>query len=72
MTLLPVAPLLLLPFIIIFFIAVFPIWLVAILILLPTRAFVRRFAPNSSFRASVEKAFRWVATFGGLIDWPTG
>ena len=74
MTLLPVAPLLLLPFILIFFVAVFPFWLIAILILLPVRAIARRVAPDPAqpTRARIEKTFRWIATFGGLIDWETG
>lgn len=72
MTLLPVAPLLLLPFLLIFFVAVFPFWLLAILVLLPLRALIRRVAPDRPIRTRVDKTFRWVATFGGLVDWETG
>jgi hypothetical protein len=67
--LLPIAPLLLLPFIIIFFIAVFPLWLVAMILLGATRWIVRMMFRDAGHpaRAGVEKSFRWVLTFGGLI-----
>jgi hypothetical protein len=74
MTLLPIAPILLLPFILIFFIAVFPVWLAAMMILGAARAIVRRTVPDPTHptRRRIERAFRWVATFGNRIDWETG
>lgn len=67
--LLPIAPLLLLPFIIIFFIAVFPLWLVAMIVLGAARGIARMMFrdPAHGARLRVERAFRWVLTFGGLI-----
>ena len=67
--LLPIAPLLLMPFIIIFFIAVFPLWLVGMIVLGATRWIVRMMFRDAAHpaRVAVEKAFRWVLTFGGLI-----
>jgi hypothetical protein len=72
--LLPVAPLLLLPFIIIFFIAIFPLWLVAMIVLGGVRGIVRLMFREGGHpaRAGVEKAFRWVLTFGGLIHLTDG
>lgn len=66
--LLPIAPILLLPFILIFFVVVFPVWLVALMILGPIRWIARKAAPNASATRAVDKAFQWVLTFGGLID----
>jgi hypothetical protein len=69
MTLLPVAPILLLPFILIFFIAVLPVWLVAMIVLIVVRGglqlVVRR--PDHPARVRMDKTFRWVKSFGGLI-----
>ena len=67
-TLLPIAPLLLMPFIIIFFIVVFPIWLVAIMILGAVRGIARLISRTSNATLSIEKAFRWVLSYGGLIE----
>lgn len=72
MTLLPIAPLLLLPFALIFFVIVFPFWGVALgvlgLLLLILRGL------NAATRGSLEgptqsvyRAFRWVLTFGGFV-----
>jgi hypothetical protein len=77
MGLLPIVPILLLPFIIIFFVVVFPLWGVALgvvgLSLLIIRAIdaiarasgVTAFTPAAN---AVGKAFRWVLTFGGLSE----
>lgn len=65
--LLPIAPLLLLPFILIFFIAVFPVWLVAMIVLGALRALARKAAPNAGPTRVLERAFVWVKTFGGFI-----
>ncbi len=74
MTLLPIIPLLLLPFALIFFVIVFPIWGVALgvlgLLLLIMRGldWIARLMGGSleGGVAGVRKAFRWVLTFGGL------
>ena len=75
--LLPIAPILLLPFIIVFFVVVFPIWGVSLgilgLLLLILRALdvlgraagVDVFAPAVS---GVSRALRWVLTFGGFTE----
>jgi hypothetical protein len=68
----PIVPLLLLPFAIIFFVIVFPIWGVALgvlgLILVILRGLTAiglKFLAGPT--ASVHKAFRWVLTFGGFV-----
>jgi hypothetical protein len=74
MSLLPIIPLLLLPFAIIFFVIVFPIWGVALgvlgLLLLIVRgldAIARSMGGSMEGPLTgVRKAFRWVLTFGGL------
>jgi hypothetical protein len=71
MTLLPVAPILLMPFILIFFIAVFPLWLIAMIVLgllrLIARAVFRQ--ADHPLRRPIEKSFDWVKSFGGLIHY---
>jgi len=69
--LLPIVPLLLLPFAIVFFVVVFPVWAVAVALLWIAMMTVRTM--NNALRgqlasvdASVTKAFRWVLTFGGI------
>ena len=68
--LLPIAPLLLLPFIVAFFIIVFPIWLVAMIALAIVRGMVRLLVRRSDHPAvaSLNRAFNWVKSFGGLIQ----
>jgi hypothetical protein len=75
-TLLPIVPILLLPFILIFFVAVFPLWLVSLgvlgLLLLIMRGLgkVGQAAGTDSLNTAasgVHRAFRWVLTFGGLV-----
>jgi hypothetical protein len=72
MTLLPIAPLILLPFALIFFVIVFPFWGIALGILGLALLIVRGI--NALTRgsldgavASVHRAFRWVLTFGGFV-----
>jgi len=77
MGLLPIAPILLLPFIIVFFVIVFPLWGIALgvigLLWLIVRALdaigraagVDVFAPAAG---AVSRAFRWVLTFGGFTE----
>jgi hypothetical protein len=77
MGLLPIAPILLLPFIIVFFVVVFPLWGVSLgvvgLLLLIMRALdaigraagVEAFTPVAN---AVSRAFHWVLTFGGFTE----
>lgn len=75
LTLLPIAPIILLPFILVFFVVVFPIWGVALgvlgLLLFITRGIDKLIAAAGG-QASVSKpihtAFRWVLTFGGFTE----
>jgi len=72
MTLLPIAPLILLPFALVFFVIVFPFWGVALgllgLVLVILRG-INSLAKGSLDGAvdSVNRAFRWVLTFGGFV-----
>jgi hypothetical protein len=77
MGLLPIAPILLLPFIIVFFVVVFPLWGVSLglvgLLLLIVRAIdaIGRSAGVDTFTPAVNavsRAFRWVLTFGGFTE----
>ena len=77
MSLLPIVPILLLPFILIFFVVVFPLWGVALgvlgLMLLMIQG-MNWIAVRAGSRAlegdvvEVRKVFRWVLTFGGLAE----
>ena|SRR5258708_539900 len=68
--LLPIAPLLLLPFILIFFIVVFPFWLIGVSLLWMLRTLVRTIGggPQGRWAAGVQVWFRWVLTFGGFTE----
>jgi hypothetical protein len=55
--LLPIAPLILLPFALVFFVFVFPLWAIAVAVL---------WLLKLVFRKPIEPAFRWVLTFGGI------
>ena len=68
--LLPIAPLLLLPFILIFFIVVFPFWLVGVAVLWTLEWCVRLAGggPDGRWSAKVHGWFRWVLTFGGFAE----
>jgi hypothetical protein len=72
LSLLPIVPLLLLPFAIIFFVLVFPLWAAALavlgLILLILRG-LEMVAGSAVTPAAngVHAAFRWVLTFGGFV-----
>ena len=74
-TLLPIAPILLLPFILVFFVVVFPLWLVSLgvlgLLLLILRGLGKlgQLAGTDALSIAathMHRAFRWVLTFGGL------
>jgi hypothetical protein len=73
--LLPIVPILLLPFILIFFVVVFPLWGVALavlgllLLLLRGLDWLARQAGVTALSGATQallRAFRWVLTFGGL------
>jgi hypothetical protein len=75
--LLPIAPILLLPFIIVFFVVVFPIWGVTLAILGILLLLVRgidwlaRAAGVTVFAGAsrgLSRALRWVLTFGGFTE----
>jgi hypothetical protein len=67
--LLPIAPILLLPFILIFFIVVFPFWAIGVVVLWVIRSIVRLIAGQESAAAvRVGRWFRWVLTFGGFAE----
>ena len=76
MELIPIAPIILMPFILIFFVIVFPIWGVALgvlgLVLLIIRGLdllAKKAGVHAlgGMRTGMEKTFRWVLTFGGLV-----
>ena len=76
-SLLPIVPILLLPFILIFFVVVVPIWGIALgvvglaLVIMRALAGLARLAGVSALddaTASVHRAFRWVLTFGGFTE----
>ena len=73
LALVPIAPLLLLPFIIVGFVIVFPLWLVSLAVLGVLRLLAWVIdraieAAGGSFRFGppLARAFEWVKTFGGL------
>ena len=72
LSLLPIAPLILLPFALVFFVVVFPIWGAAlgvlglILLLLKGLNVIAR-GSLDGLVTGVHKVFRWVLTFGGFV-----
>ena len=77
MVLLPVAPVLLLPFIILFFIVVFPLWLVALAVLGTMLGITRgvdallramKVADGSPTSKQISNAFHWTLSWGGLAQ----
>lgn len=77
MGLIPVVPILLLPFILVFFVIVFPIWGLALgvlgfflLIVRGLDAVAKRLGVDAfdSAARGMERAFRWVLTFGGFAE----
>ncbi len=67
---LPVAPILLMPFIILFFIIVFPLWVVAVAVLGLLMWLVRGVDALFKTRLSVpvSSAFHWTLSWGGLAE----
>lgn len=75
MALLPIAPILLMPFILVFFIAVFPVWLVAMAVLGILLGIARGVdaglkAMKSETRVSgpISSAFHWTLSWGGIAN----
>lgn len=73
--LLPIVPILLLPFIIVIFVIVFPLWLVAlgvvglvyvIVVGAERLALAMNIRSVSPVARAIRIAFRWVLTFGGI------
>jgi hypothetical protein len=69
-SLLPIAPIVLLPFILIFFVVVFPFWLVGVAVLWVVYQLVRLVTGGAGSvpAKAVYRAFRWVLTFGGFTE----
>jgi hypothetical protein len=75
--LIPIVPILLFPFILVFFVIVFPIWGLALgilgFLLVTIRgvdALAKRLGVNAlnPARRGMERGFRWVLTFGGFAE----
>lgn len=77
MGLLPIAPILLLPVILVVFVVVFPLWVIALAVLglilvvvrlLDKLARLAGVGLLSGPASGMQRAFRWVLTFGGLAE----
>jgi hypothetical protein len=77
MGLVPIVPILLLPFILVFFVIVFPIWGLALgvlgfflIVIRGLNALVKKLGSDALDGAALgmEKSFRWVLTFGGFAQ----
>ena len=75
MALLPIAPILLMPFIVLFFIIVFPAWLVAMavlgILLGLTRGIdllLRALKVEAKVSAPISNAFHWTLSWGGIAN----
>lgn len=73
--LLPIAPILLMPFILLFFILVFPLWLVAMavlgILLGVTRgidALLRAMTVDARVSTPISNAFHWTLSWGGIAN----
>lgn len=69
----PIIPVLLLPFILVFFVVVFPLWGISLgvlgLLLVVTRALSKMTGGALDGAAGgIHRAFRWVLTFGGFTE----
>jgi hypothetical protein len=75
MALLPVAPLLLMPFILLFFVIVFPFWIVALAVLgtllVISRGIdwvLRLVKSEAMVSAPISNAFHWTLSWGGIAQ----
>jgi hypothetical protein len=77
LSLLPIIPILLFPFILIFFVIVFPFWIIALGVLGLLLGLARLgegalrltgLSTNRRLSSALHRAFRWVLTFGGLAE----
>lgn len=77
MQLIPIAPILLLPVILVVFVVVFPLWVVALAVVGLVLVIVKgldKLVQLAGSRAlsppamGMQRAFRWVLTFGGLAE----
>jgi len=77
MSLLPIAPIIFLPFILVFFVIIFPIWGAALgvlgltLLVMRGLGWLAHLAGVTALDAPTEgvrRALRWVLTFGGFTD----
>ena len=75
MALLPVAPILLMPFILLFFVIVFPFWIVALAVLGTLLVIswgidwvLRLIKSHVRVSAPISNAFHWTLSWGGLAE----
>ena len=75
MALLPIAPILLMPFILLFFIVVFPFWIVALAVLGTLLVIswgidwvLRKMNSEARVSPPISNAFHWTLSWGGLAD----
>lgn len=73
--LLPIAPILLMPFIVLFFIIVFPLWLVAMAVLgillgiaWAIDAGLRAMKSEARISPMISNAFHWTLSWGGIAN----
>ena len=74
---LPIAPILLLPFIALFFVVVFPLWVVALVVLgillvlarvIESMSRIVRPTLGQPLSRSISNAFHWTLSWGGLAE----
>ena len=75
MALLPIAPILLMPFILLFFVIVFPFWIVALAVLgtlmVTSRGIdwvLRKMKSEARVSAPISNAFHWTLSWGGIAE----
>ena len=75
MALLPIAPILLMPFILLFFVIVFPFWIVALAVLGTLLVIsqgidwvLRTMKLEARVSAPISNAFHWTLSWGGIAE----
>ena len=75
MALLPIAPILLMPFILLFFVIVFPFWIVALAVLgtlmVTSRGIdwvLRKMKSEARVSAPISNVFHWTLSWGGIAE----